>query len=197
MKIIGLTGGIGAGKSLVSRALRVMGQPVYDCDLEARRIMDQTVEIREALRQRFGAEVDLPDGGLNRKLIAASIFADQEAREWLNALVHRAVQRDIEAGIERSRREGAERFVFETAILYSSQLDSLCDEIWLVDAPRELRIERALRRGGIDRADLERRIEVQVSEFEELKGRVRIIHNDGRSSLLSQIEVLMAGSEQD
>lgn len=188
-KLIGITGGIGTGKSVVSRILRLKGFPVYDCDSRARMLMEESVEIIASLKCRYGSECILPEGKLNRSLIASKVFAVEEERLWLNSLVHTEVRRDLECWKKCSRSEIS--FV-ESAIMVSSHLDRMCDEIWLVQAPDDLRIERALGRGGISRDNLMLRIESQRFEFDLLpKDKIRSINNDGSESLLSQITELI------
>lgn len=188
-KLIGITGGIGTGKSVVSRILRLKGFPVYDCDSRARMLMEESEEIITSLRCRYGSECILPEGKLNRSLIASKVFATEEERLWLNSLVHAEVRRDLERW-KRSVQEGI-CFV-ESAIMVSSHLDIMCDEIWLVSAREDLRIERALGRGGISRDNLMLRMESQRFEFDMLpKDKIKRIDNDGSESLLSQITELI------
>lgn len=188
-KLIGITGGIGTGKSVVSRILRLKGFPVYDCDSRARMLMEESEEIVMSLRCRYGSECILPEGKLNRYLIASKVFATEEERLWLNSLVHAEVRRDLEIW-KRSVPQGI-CFV-ESAIMVSSHLDIMCDEIWLVSAREDLRIERALERDGISRDNLMLRMESQRFEFDMLpKDKIRRIDNDGAESLLSQITELI------
>lgn len=185
--IIGITGGIGAGKSVVSRILRLKGHEVYDCDSEATRLMEDFPELRSNLRDRFGEECYDTHGKLNRKFLASRIFCDSSHRDWVNSLVHKAVREDI-----ARRAEGADSILFiESAIMVTSRLDGMCDEIWLVDAPEQLRIERAVERGG-SREDISRRIKAQESEYESLPpGKTRVIENGQGSALLPQIDSLL------
>lgn len=192
--LIGITGGIGAGKSVVSRILRLQNYPVYDCDSRARVLMEESEEILIALKARFGNECVLADGGLDRGLIASRVFSDDEERLWLNSLVHAEVRRDI--GLWRNGSYAGICFV-ESAIMFSSGLDRMCDEIWLVDAPEATRVERAMNRGGITKENLLRRIEAQHSEFDLLpQNKVRRILNDETSSLLEQIKQLITNIQQ-
>lgn len=183
---IGITGGIGAGKSVVSRILRHRGFPVYDCDTEAKRLMRDDPEVRRQLISALGSEIYSPEGELDNRRIASIIFSDEEKRGEVNHIVHRAVRDDF----KRWRISSAKRIVFvESAILASSGLADMCDEIWLVDAPDEVRIERACRRNNASRDDVRKRVEVQKMEFSSLPdNKLIIINNDGNSPLLSQIE---------
>lgn len=191
-EVIGITGGIGAGKSVVSRILRLKGYPVYDCDSEARSLMESSEEILAALQGRFGEECILECGGLNRGYIASRVFNDAEELTWLNALVHGAVREDVRDWVEAQASAGNEKLFVESAILYTSGLDKMCGRIWLVTAPEELRLERAMQRGGASEEDLRRRIESQRMEFDSLPaGKVSEIENSC-ASLLDRVEELLA-----
>lgn len=182
--LIGITGGIGAGKSVVSRVLRCNGYEVYDCDSRAKELMEVSVDISDRLKERFGEECYDEDGHLNRPLLASRIFSSPVDREWVNGIVHSAVRRDIEEW-----RLGRDIAFVESAILHTSGLDRICKYIWLVEAPEEIRIERVLKRGGISEKDLRARIRTQQSEFDLLPREKLIrVDNSGEMSLLRQIE---------
>ena len=186
--LIGITGGIGAGKSVVSRILRLKGYPVYDCDSRAKWLMENSPAIYEPLIERYGSEV-MTSCGLNRTMLAEKVFSIEEERLWLNALVHGAVRDDLWIWCDRLGR-GID-FV-ESAIMVSSGLDKMCDRIWLVEAPLELRKQRAMNRGGVTEENLEMRIRSQRFEFDRLPAdKVERIENDDSSSLLMQIDELL------
>lgn len=186
--LIGITGGIGAGKSVVSRILRLKGYQVYDCDSRAKWLMENSPAIFDPLIERYGPEV-MSLCGLNRTMLAERVFAIEEERLWLNALVHGAVRDDL-----LNWCDGLETGIgfVESAIMVSSKLDKICDWIWLVDAPLELRKARAMSRGGVTEENLELRIRSQRFEFDGLPpDKVERIENDDSSSLLVQIERLL------
>ena len=187
MRLIGLTGSIGAGKSIVSRILRILGYEVYDCDSQAKEIMERSAVIREALCNRWGTECFNGYGRLNRKFIAERAFRNSDEREWLNSLVHAEVRRDVsEWGLKR------DICFVEAAILASSGLAEFCEEIWLVTAPESLRLQRAFLRGGISMEDLRRRNASQEAETDLLQGhRIMRINNSEGASLLVQIKDLI------
>lgn len=185
--LIGITGGIGAGKSVVSRILRLKGYPVYDCDLRARILMENSEDIRQALVSRFGEEVISDDGTLDRALIATRVFANAEERDWLNKLVHGAVRDDLSKWTDE--HDGAVCFV-ESAIMVTSGLDRMCDAIWLVDAPQEVRMARAIGRGGVDPENIALRMDAQRGEFDGLPpDKTIIIENTDQRSLLEQTDI--------
>ena len=182
-RLVGITGGIGAGKSVVSRILRLKGYQVYDCDSRAKELMSGSEELIAALRERFGESCVLEDGSLDSRLISAKVFSVEEERVWLNSLVHAAVRNDLYTW--RKSGKGALCFV-ESAIIATSGLDRMCDSIWLVESPEQLRIRRALGRG------LMQRIRAQQSEFGMLPpDKTKRISNSGDSSLIEQIDILL------
>lgn len=194
MYVIGIAGGIGAGKSVVSRVLRSKGHEVYDCDSEARRMMEASDLLKADIAARLGDSCISADGSLDRREIAKCIFGDDSCREWLNSRVHRMVREDV----ARRASSASEGILFvESAILKSSGLCYLCDRIWIVDAPEEVRIERACARDGSDRDSVKARIEAQRDEesgFDDTP--VDIIRNDGLCPVLPEIEKLLTSLKQ-
>ncbi|MDE6716693.1 MAG: dephospho-CoA kinase [Muribaculaceae bacterium] len=191
--IIGLTGGIGAGKSIVARTLRLRGFEVYDCDIRARRIMEEDPFIVSSLKGRFGEECYDASGALARQYLAAKLFSSETQRNWLNALIHKAVREDIVRWKEK--REPA--FV-ESAILHTSGLDRICREIWIVEADEHIRFRRAMQRGGISEENLRLRMQAQKNEFDALECQViKRIDNSGLSALLWQLDRLLENIEKN
>ena len=188
--MIGICGGIGSGKSVVSRILRLRGEAVYDCDLEAKRIMDTSHEVLSALNGRYGDEVCPEDGPINRQGLAQRVFGSDEERLWLNSLVHKLVREDVERWHAAMMEEGRSRCFVESAILASSGLAEMCGEIWIVTAEEVVRIERVKTRDSLEEEAIARRIRSQVQEERMLTGTgkpVKIIDNSGSLPLLSQI----------
>ncbi len=187
-KLIAITGGIGAGKSVVSEILRALGYEVYDCDSRAKKIMDESRPIKQAIAEEICRDAITADWVIDRKRLADAVFADADKLERLNALVHEAVRNDI-----RQWSCGRDLAFVETAILYQSGLDAMADVVWEVDAPVGLRIDRVMERSGLSRRQVESRINAQ-SGF--VAGRchphVVRIPNDGCSPLLPRIENLLA-----
>lgn len=181
-KIVGVTGGIGAGKSVVSRILRTYGYSVYDCDYEAKCLMNNSPDLRGALTDKFG-ELLYVAGSLDRKMLAEIIFNDLTSLEYVNEVVHNAVRTEM---LHRIESTAAELFFVESAILASSGLADLCEVIWYVDAPLEVRKARALARGGITEKDLDQRMAVQQHELEFMSGYKYVVINNDRP-LLPQI----------
>ena len=155
-----ISGGIGSGKSVVSRMLRLMDRFVYDCDMEAKVIMAADPEVRGFLLSEFGPDVYLPDGEINKDILRTVIFSDAEKRDALNSLVHREVREDV----ARTVAERGEDIFVESAIPSTGGLLALASEVWHVDAREEVRIQRICRRSNISEAQARRIIESQQQE---------------------------------
>lgn len=187
--VIGISGGIGSGKSIVSRILRLKGHKVYDCDTEAKRIMASSSAIKQRIRDEISEEVTDGESLPDRLKLAEIVFSDEAKRRNLNAIVHTAVVEDVKT----ERRKWPVLWV-ESAILAESGLVEICDSIWRVEAPKGLRIENILRRDGCDVHQAQRRLKAQEKEdslINEYIDRMAIIYNDFSSSLLRQIDNLL------
>lgn len=158
MKRIGITGGIGTGKSYVCRQMAEKGIPVYDCDREAKRLEEEDPQLRRAITELVGPDAYDAGGHLNRSAVAAWIFSDEEHLKALNALVHPAVKRDFE---DWCKRQAAETVVMESAILREAGMRDTVDEVWEVRAPLETRIRRVMERDRCTREQVEARIRRQ------------------------------------
>lgn len=187
-KIIGITGGIGSGKSVVCRVLRVFGYQVYECDTEAKRIMDHSDDIKKRIRTEICKNAICVDGSIDRRRLAAVVFGDDRKRTALNSMVHKAVWNDIAT---RAAGLPCDSILFvESAIIYTSQLDNMMTQIWEVVAPEELRIERVMHRSALSSEQIKMRMASQSNEFSK-PGHI-YISNDGVAAVLPQIEALIA-----
>lgn len=157
---VGITGGIGSGKSTVCRLFAQRGIAVYDSDREAKRLMVEDGALRADITARFGTEA-YADGTLNRSYLASRVFSDPEALAALNALVHPAVLSDFAVWAER--QSGA-YVILESAILFEAGLEHAVDRTVAVLAPLKLRIERTCRRDGCDEEAVRRRIAAQLDD---------------------------------
>lgn len=188
--MICITGGIGSGKSVVSRVLRLNGFAVYDCDTEARRLMEENVIVREEITGILGPEAYVPgvshgkEVRLNRSFVASAIFNDDKLRNMVNAVVHRAVREDF---IRFATLSNGTVFC-ETAIPVTSRIDRICDRIWIVTAPEEVRIERVKLRNSLSEDEIKKRIATQRDEFESLpKDKLIEIKNGNNDPVLPRI----------
>lgn len=188
MKLIGLTGGIGTGKSTVARILRLRGYEVYDCDLEAKRLMDESPEVRRSLRDRWGEDIYSAEGELNRRKVAGYVFADSREKAWLDCLVHGLVRDDVKRWVDTHTDYRHDTVFVESAILFTSGLAGMCQEVWEVTAPLDVRVERVMKRSGLTREQALARIEAQKEEQKICRSRHTLqIVNDGTTPLLDAI----------
>ena len=189
--ITAITGGIGSGKSVVSRITAAMGYPVYDCDSQAKTLMDTSEEIKLALIREID-EGCVTDGHIDRATLSEIVFNNSQKLASLNSIVHGAVREHICHWIDGCRKAGAQRCFIETAILYESGLDKMVDEVWRIEAPVDMRIGRVMKRSGISREAVLSRIASQDSFVPTaLHPLTHIIVNDGDQPLLPQIEKLL------
>jgi dephospho-CoA kinase len=183
---VGITGGIGSGKSTVSRILAECGVAVYTSDDRAKELMASSPELRTKIISSFGEEAYV-DGALNREYLAKSIFTNPEALATLNSIVHPAVMDDFDRWAEQ--QEG-NYVVLESAILFEAKLDSRVDVVVSVLAPEELRIERAMQRDGASREAIVRRIANQISDDERTERSKYAIVNISLDDLYEDVEQL-------
>lgn len=181
---VGITGGIGTGKSFVSKIFKTMGIPFYNADLEAKLIMVKDNNIRMALVKAFGPETYFEDGSLNRVHLSKQVFDNSQRLEMLNNIVHPAV---IRAGVDWSNAQNGPYSLKEAALLYESGSYKKLDYTILVTAPEELRIARVMKRDKVSREEVLNRIQKQMPEEEKLKFADFVIHNDEQQPLLPQI----------
>lgn len=186
MKLVAITGGIGTGKSVVSRMLGVMGYPVYDCDSEAKRLMVSDEELVAGIKNLLGNDAYALDGSLNREYVASCIFSDKALVAQMNALVHPAVLRDITRWASNT---GSESNFVETALLRESNMVVILDDVWEVTAPLELRIKRVARRSNLTEEQTRARISNQ--SFADDDASAHIIVNDGVTPLIPQVLALL------
>lgn len=159
---IGVTGGIGSGKSTVCRLLADMGAAVYDSDARAKALMNEDMALREAIITTFGEEC-YSEEGLNRAYLAAQVFGNEEALARLNAIVHPAVRADFRAWAEMQK---STYVVLESAILFEAGFESEVDSTLAVMSPLEERVRRTMERDGATREEVLRRISHQMSDDE-------------------------------
>ena len=183
---VGITGGIGSGKSTVCAILAEFGVAVYDSDSRAKRLMNDDNTLREHLVERFGSEVYCVEG-LNRIYLAERVFGNPEELKALNAIVHPAVMDDFDRWA--LEQEGS-YVVLESAILFEASLDRRVDVSVAVMAPEELRIERAMQRDGAQREQIVARMNNQISDQERVERAKYTIVNIDIDNLRSDVEQL-------
>jgi dephospho-CoA kinase len=180
---VGVTGGIGSGKSMVCRIFRNLDIPVYDADLEARRIIAEDPEIRLKLVEKFGKSV-FRESVLDRKYLAGKIFSDSEARSFVNELVHPGVREDF--SIWAGNQAGS-YVIEEAALLFESGGWKELDFMILVLAPEELRIHRIMKRDNIGRGDVLSRLASQIDPDKAANMADLRIQNDENEFVIPQV----------
>ncbi|GAB2794905.1 dephospho-CoA kinase [Hymenobacter luteus] len=185
---IGITGGIGSGKSVVCRLFQVLGVPVYDSDARAKWVMAHDVLLRDELVAAFGPETFDAQGQLNRTYLARVAFPDPAQLARLNALVHPHVGRDFAQWAAAQQAEGYPYILKEAALLYESGAYQQLDRVITVFAPLEIRQARVLLRDPHRTADdIQNIIGKQMSEEEKLRRADYVVHNDDQHLLIPQV----------
>lgn len=189
-QVIGITGGIGSGKSIVSRILRACGYTVYDCDSRAKVIMDQDPDMHHKIAEMIDSSAINADGSINRPRLAQIVFGDSAKLAILNTIVHKAVFSDIQA----CARLTPGVFFVESAILYSSGLWKYVNRIWEVSADIETRISRVAARDNASRQQVLQRIYSQEHEVKPDACTIipEVIQNNNGYALLPQIRAILA-----
>lgn len=187
MKRLGITGGIGSGKTWVSRLLReVFHIPVYDCDTEAKRLMEEDETVRAQLTALVGPMAYDAEGHLNKPHLGAYLFASPQHAASVEAIVHPAVRKDFRQWCER---QTSGLVALESAILYESGFDHEVDEVILVDAPEEVRLARAMQRDHASAEQIRQRMRRQDETYARQYAAC-IVHNDASDTEQTIVEQL-------
>ncbi|MFY7667159.1 MAG: dephospho-CoA kinase [Crocinitomicaceae bacterium] len=188
MKRIGITGGIGSGKSFIAKILEHMGFPVYYSDLRSKELTKSNPSIKTGLISLFGEEV-YSDNELNTQLVATKIFQNEEMRQKVNELIHPIVRKDFEDWVTNQKST----LVFnEAAILFETGSYKNFDANILICAPLELKIKRVMKRENCSKEDVLARMSKQWSDDEKSKLADFIINNDDCDPILTQLELVLA-----
>ena len=180
---IGLTGGIGSGKSTVAKIFETLGVPVYNADEEAKKMMKSDEELKASLINNFGAET-YKDGLLDRKYLAAIVFNDDHKLELLNSLIHPATIRDASEWIKKQK---SPYVIKEAALIFEAGAADMLDMIIGVSAPHELRIKRVMNRDGVSREEVLKRMSSQLDDEVKMKRCDFVITNDEKSLIIPQV----------
>jgi dephospho-CoA kinase len=193
LRIVGLTGGIASGKSAFAAALRDLGAPVIDADALARDAVRRgSAALQEVVRQ-FGPGLVGPDGELDRKAMAAVVFADPGARARLEAIVHPVVRAGVAAETARLAREGHSIAFYDVPLLYERGLDREVDCVVVVHAPPALQLARLQARDGLAPAEARARLDAQMPIDEKARRADVVVTNEGDlASLRSRAAPLLA-----
>ena len=190
---IGITGGIGSGKSVVSKILSLLDIPIYLSDDEAKRLTATDEAIRRELTDLLGDEL-YQGGMLNKQMLANFLFASAENAEKINAIIHPQVKQDFRRWCTR---HSASPFVaMESAILFESGFDSEVDVVVMVYAPQEVRIQRAMMRDAASRTQIEQRIKRQMDDEAKCSKAHYVLINDDKTALIPQVLQLLVSLSQ-
>lgn len=184
---VGLTGGIGSGKSYVAKRFMSLGIPVYFADKEAKRLMIQDKQLKAAIKDLLGMKAYHPNGRLDRAYVASKIFEDRKLLLGINKLVHPAVKIDFVGWAEK---QNAPYVLEESAIIFENKLDKYFDQVILVTADEAIRIKRVIKRDKITRNQVLARINQQLPDEKKMALANFIIYNNEDKSLSYQIEAI-------
>ena len=202
--IIGITGGIGSGKSTIAKQLREMGYAVYDTDSEAKRLIVEDVNLRKQMEQLFGKEV-YKDGVYQTAMVAQRVFADRSLLAQLNAIVHPAVKSDILRWVQTinhaasryttphhaTKSLGVSLCFVECAILFQAGFDVLCDQVIVVTAPEDVRINRVIARDASNIEKVRARMRAQEADKDLQRAHI-VINNDGTTPIPTLCEEIIS-----
>ncbi|HON18041.1 MAG TPA: dephospho-CoA kinase [Salinivirgaceae bacterium] len=184
MILVGLTGGIGSGKSTVAKIFQLFEIPVYDSDRNAKKIMTTNTAVRDQLISEFGTTTFLPDGSLNTQYLAYKVFNNHELLIRVNEIVHPAVRNDIQ---QWSISQQSPYVIVESALLFESNFYQTFHKIVSVVADLEIRINRIMLRSNLTLSEILDRIKNQVDDNVRIKNSHFIIENNLDSLLISQV----------
>lgn len=188
MKVIGVTGGIGSGKSFVCKILEKMGYPVYYSDDRAKTLMNSDLTVQSELKLLLGDEAYTEDG-LNRAFVSNKLFSDTSLRKKINQLIHPIVREDFEQWKKDFTRE---KFIFnEAAILFETGAHLNYDAVILVHAPIDIKLKRIKKRDGISEEDVLKKMKSQWSDDKKMQLTMHYILNDGESPIEERISLLL------
>ncbi|MCS7072963.1 MAG: dephospho-CoA kinase [Bacteroidia bacterium] len=195
MKVIGITGGIGSGKSTVSKIFQALGIPVYSADDAAKELMNNDTELKLEIIQLLGQDAYAVDGKLNRAWIAKQVFNNPELLAKLNAIVHPRTKAHFEKW--KKQQDPTIPFVLkEAAILFEANANVGMDAVIYVFAPKILRIQRIYARDGTSRKEVIARMKQQMSENEKRKLSDFVITNNGKHMLIPQVLKIFSQIQQ-
>ena len=198
MKIVGLTGGISSGKSTVSSYLKQLKIPVIDADEVARKVVEPNSQGAIEIRKAFGSDVFEEDGSLNRQKLGALIFSNTENCKKLDELLQPLIKIMILDEIEEQRQKGENMIVLDLPLLFEKHYEKLCEEIIVVYIPKELQLERLMRRNQYTKQEALSRIDSQLSIEEKRKRATVLLDNQGTiQQLYQQVEQWLVETKND
>jgi dephospho-CoA kinase len=178
-RVIGLTGGMGSGKSTVSQTMAQLGAAVIDADKIGHEAYLPNTETWRALVKEFGIEILAADNNIDRKKLGALVFSHPDNLKKLNGIVHPRMYEMIKRQIDRFKNQGVKVVVLDAAILFEANWASLVDEVWVVVADETNVVKRAVARTGLPEEQIRSRLRSQMSNAERVKRANLVIYNDG------------------
>lgn len=193
MKIIGLTGGIGSGKSTVAQLFVEEGFPLIDADVIAREVVAAGQPALQELADVFGADILEPSGELNRQLLAQRAFVDRETTDKLNAITHPRIQQRTQELFDAYREKDVEAVIYDMPLLVDNGLDRAMDWVIVVDVAAEERIRRLVEYRRLDEEDAQRRVKAQIPDGLRLAAADSVIDNNAAiDNLKPQVDQLIS-----
>lgn len=186
MKIIGLTGGIGSGKSTVARSLQKHGFPIVDADLIAREIVEPGQPALAELTKEFGEDILNADGSLDRGLLASRAFTNKDTTQRLNNITHPRINQRTQELFDEARENGAEAVIYDMPLLIDKGLHKDMDATIVVHAAEHVRLERLTTKRGLDVDDVRRRINAQIDDETRKQHADILLDNNGTEEDLTQ-----------
>ena len=186
MKIIGLTGGIGSGKSTVARALNEHGYPIVDADHIAREIVEPGQPALQELAEEFGADILDADGVLDRGLLASRAFTNKDTTQRLNNITHPRINQRTQELFDEARENGAEAVIYDMPLLIDKGLHKDMDATIVVHAAEHVRLERLTTKRGLDADDVRRRINAQIDDETRKQHADILLDNNGTEEDLNK-----------
>lgn len=186
MKIIGLTGGIGSGKSTVARSLQKHGFPIVDADLIAREIVEPGQPALAELAKEFGEDILNADGSLDRGLLASRAFTNKDTTQRLNNITHPRINQRTQELFDEARENGAEAVIYDMPLLIDKGLHKDMDATIVVHAAEHVRLERLTTKRGLDVDDVRRRINAQIDDETRKQHADILLDNNGTEEDLTQ-----------
>jgi len=191
MIVIGLTGGIGSGKSEVSRMLAALGAQVIDADRIGHQVYQPRTEAWEAVVASFGKQILQPDGRVDRKKLGSVVFGDPEALARLNAIMHPRMYEFISQRLQQLRAQEAKVVVVEAAVLIEAGWAPLVDEIWATETAEAFVVERVSQRNNLTNEEIRNRIHAQMTGNQRAEHATTVLqNNDGLAELRQQVQKL-------
>jgi dephospho-CoA kinase len=184
-KIIGITGGIGSGKSLICKVFSTMNTPIYDADSRAKYLINNDTLLKESIINLLGENAYTPSGGYNREWVASRVFNNSDLLKQLNSLVHPCVHKDSHNWVKNYSKSPL--ILYEAALMKSAGDNNIFDKVIVVNAPIALRIKRIQVRDKRSEQEIKDIIARQISDEERLKIADYVIENDGKIPVLDQV----------